>query len=163
MSLGAASLVLARPSVVPDAVVLESMFPTLSEAVANRLAGRFGSLAAHLPPLLLWQLPLWIGVTEKQLRPIEALPALHAPLLIASGTDDQDTKWAETEHLFAIANQPRELWAVQGAAHVDLHAYDPSAYQARILKFLASHLGNEARSFAVPHHGSRFSAATAPG
>lgn len=160
MSLGAASFVLARPSMAPDAVVLESMFPTLSEAVANRLAGRFGSLAAHLPPLLLWQLPLWTGVTEKQLRPIEVLPALHAPLLIASGTDDQDTTWAETERLFAVANQPKELWAVQGAAHVDLYAYDPSAYQARILKFLASHLGNEAQSLAVPQHGDRLLAAT---
>lgn len=37
VSLGAASLVLARPEVAPAAVVLEPMFPTIEEAVADRL------------------------------------------------------------------------------------------------------------------------------
>jgi len=142
-SLGAASLVLSRPSVAPNAVVLESMYPTISEAVANRLAVRFGSLGAHLAPLLLWQLPLRAGVTEEQLRPIDALPALHSPLLIVSGTGDRHTTWAETERIFAVANQPKELWPVQGAAHVDLHTYNPSTYEARILKFFAKYLRNE--------------------
>ena len=144
VSLGAASLVLSRPSVAPSAVVLESMYPTISEAVTNRLVIRFGSPGARLSPFLLWQLPRRIGVTEKQLRPIDALPALHAPLLIAAGTRDRHTTWPETERIFAIANQPKELWAVQGAAHVDLCAYDPGTYKARILEFLARYLRNEA-------------------
>jgi alpha-beta hydrolase superfamily lysophospholipase len=143
VSLGAASFVLSRPSEPPSAVVLESMYPTISEAVANRLAIRFGAFGARLSPLLLWQLPLRIGVTEEQLRPIDALPAQHAPLLLISGADDRHTTWAETERIFAAANQPKELWAVQGAAHVDLHTYGPGAYQARILKFLDGHLGND--------------------
>jgi len=143
VSIGAASFVLSRPSVPPSTVVLESMYPTISEAVADRLAIRFGSLGARLSPLLLWQLPLRLRVTEEQLRPIDALPGLHAPLLIASGTNDQHTTWAETERIFAVANQPKELWAVQGAAHVDLHAYDPGTYEAVMLKFLANHLRNE--------------------
>jgi fermentation-respiration switch protein FrsA (DUF1100 family) len=143
VSLGAASLVLSQPSVAPSAVVLESIYPTISEAVANRLAIRLGPLGARLSPFLLWQLPLRVGVTEAQLRPIDALPALHAPLLMAAGTGDKHTTWAETERIFAVANQPKELWAVQGAAHIDLYAYDPSAYEARILKFLDRYLINE--------------------
>lgn len=144
VSLGAASLVLSRPSEAPNAVVLESMYPTIAEAVADRLAIQFGPLGAYLSPVLLWQLPLRAGVTEQQLRPIVALPALQAPLLIVSGTSDQHTTWEETQRIFAAANQPKELWAVQGAAHVDLHSYAPSAYEARILKFLARYLRNEA-------------------
>lgn len=140
VSLGAASLVLSRPSHAPSAVVLESMYPTIAEAVADRLAIRFGSLGAHLSPLLLWQLPIRAGVTEEQLRPIDALPSLRAPLLIAAGTNDRHTPWAETERIFATANEPKELWAVEGAAHVDLHSYDPIAYQARVLEFLARYL-----------------------
>ena len=82
-------------------------------------------------------------ITEKDLRPVVAISDLRAPLLVASGTEDQHTPWPETERIFAAGNQPKELWAVQGAAHVDLYSYDPVAYKTRILKFLAKHLRNE--------------------
>jgi len=140
VSLGAAALVLSRPSPAPQAVVLESMYPTITEAVADRLTMRLGTVGGLLAPLLLWQLPLRSGVTVEQLRPVAAVAEMHAPLLIASGTEDQHTPWPETERIFAAARQPKALWAVQGAAHVDLHAYDPLAYERRVLGFLARHL-----------------------
>jgi fermentation-respiration switch protein FrsA (DUF1100 family) len=140
VSLGAASLVLAKPAPAPDAVVLESMYPTIADAVADRLVMRIGELGNLFAPLLLWQLPLRLGVSTDQLRPIVEIPKLKAPVLIASGTMDQHTTWAETERIFAAANEPKELWAVDGAAHVDLCAYSPAAYQARILQFLSKNL-----------------------
>ena len=143
VSLGAASLVLSRPSPRLSAVVLESMYPTIAEAVANRLDMRLGPVGSFFAPLLLWQLPLRAGITEKDLRPVVAVSDLRAPLLVASGTEDQHTPWPETKRIFAAGHQPKELWAVQGATHVDLYSYDPVAYKARILKFLATHLRNE--------------------
>lgn len=140
VSLGAASLVLSRPSPAPNAVVLESMFPSIAEAVADRLVMRFGPAGKLLAPLLLWQLPLRADVRAKDLRPVDVLPNLGAPILVASGTKDQHTPWPQTERMFAQASQPKELWAVHGAAHADLHAFDPVAYKARILAFLSSHL-----------------------
>ena len=107
VSLGAASLVLSHPSRAPDAVVLESMYPTISEAVQDRLEMRLGAWGARLAPLLLWQLPLRVGVPEEQLRPVEQLPKLRAPILIASGTNDLHTTWPETERIFAAAATPR--------------------------------------------------------
>lgn len=142
VSLGAASLVLSRPSPPLNAVVLESMFPSIAEAVADRLVMRLGPVGSRFAPLLLWQLPLRAGVSAKDLRPVVAVSNLRAPLLVASGTRDQHTPWPETERIFAAAKQPKELWAVQGAAHVDLYSYDPAAYKARILKFLSKHLRN---------------------
>ncbi len=142
VSLGAASLVLSRPSPAPSAVVLESMYPTITAAVENRLAMRLGPVGSLVAPLLLWQLPLRSDFSAEQLRPLMALPELQAPLLVASGTDDQHTTWPETERIFAAAQQPKELWAVDGAAHVDLYSYDPAAYRARILRFFSQHLRN---------------------
>src|SRR5205823_4532680 len=52
VSLGAASLVLSRPSPTPDAVVLESMYPTIEEAVADRLVLHLGGVGSELAPLL---------------------------------------------------------------------------------------------------------------
>jgi uncharacterized protein len=144
VSLGAASLVLSKPLPAPTAIVLESMYPSIAEAVADRLVMRLGPFGHELAPLLLLQLPLRAGVTAEQLRPIVAVSTLGAPVLIASGTKDQHTTWAETERIFAAAQQPKELWAVEGAAHVDLHSYNPAAYEAKILRFFSKYLRNEA-------------------
>jgi len=140
VSLGAAALVLARPMPPPDAVVVESMYATLSEAVSNRLVLRLGPGGQVLAPLLLWQVPLRLGVSVDDLRPVAAMSSLAAPLLVASGTDDRHTLWPETERIFAAAQQPKALWAVSGAAHVDLHLHDAAAYRTRILGFLEEHL-----------------------
>ncbi len=104
------------------------------------LAQRFGRLGAALAPALLVQLPLRLGVGRHELRPLDALPALGAPVLIASGALDRHTPWARTLRLHEAAAEPRQLWRVDGAAHVDLHAFAPAAYEARILAFLARHL-----------------------
>ena len=142
VSLGAAALVLSRPSPSPplDAVILESLYPTIAEAVSNRLDQRLGPYGRVLAPLLLWQLPLRLGVSAGDLRPVAAMPALSAPVLVAAGTQDRHSTWSETERLFAAARAPKALWAVQGAPHVDLHAFGPDAYRALVLAFLSHHL-----------------------
>lgn len=139
-SLGAASLVLARPQPAPDAVVLEAMFPTIEEATANRLRMRLGTPGELAVPALLVQLRMRLDVAPADLRPIDHVAALNAPTLIVSGGQDQHTTQAQTLRLFEAASHPKELWVVQGAAHVDLHAFDPAAYEARVAAFLRKHL-----------------------
>ena len=141
VSLGAASLVLARPDPAPAAVVLESMYPTIEEAVSDRLALHAGALASVLAPVLLWQMPWRLDISTNELHPIDALPALRAPLLIAAGDVDRHTTRAETERLYAAARAPdKSLWIVPGAAHVDLHAYAPADYERRVGGFLLDRL-----------------------
>jgi uncharacterized protein len=140
VSLGAAAVVLAQPDPVPDALVLESMFPTIQEAVVDRLKGHFGAAGEWLAPLILWQLPLRLGLSPEQLRPIVALPNMHTPVLIAAGADDKRTTLAETQRIFAAANAPKALWVVEGAGHVDLHDFDAATYEAKIPTFLALYL-----------------------
>lgn len=139
-SLGAASFVLAQSAVAPDAVVLESMFPTLEDAVKDRLRIYLGSAGPLMAPLLLWQLPLRTGIFADEVRPIDMLPRLHAPVLIASGSADRNTTPDEARRLFAAAAAPRELWIVEGAAHQDLYAFDRHAYESHVLAFLTRYL-----------------------
>ena len=140
VSLGGASLLFADRQPELDALVLESVYPTITDAVQDRLTTRFGPLGARLAPLLLLQLPLRLDLSADQLRPIDAVAGVHAPLLIAAGTEDRSTRWPETESLFAAAREPKVLWPVPGAAHVDLHDFDAPAYEARLLPWLQSHL-----------------------
>ncbi|MRX08694.1 alpha/beta hydrolase [Pseudoduganella sp. FT25W] len=144
VSLGAASMVLCRDCGHVDAVVLESMYPTITEAVANRLRMRIGMLGAPMSELLLVQLPLRLGISKDQLCPIDHLHSLNAPVMIISGSADQHTTLAETQRLFAASAEPKELWIVPGAAHVDLHAYATTEYEQRVGTFMAHNLtGNQ--------------------
>jgi fermentation-respiration switch protein FrsA (DUF1100 family) len=140
VSLGGASLLFAERQPELDALVLESVYPTIVDAVRDRLTTRLGPAGAWLAPLLLVQLPLRLDMSADQLRPIEAVAGVRAPLLIASGTEDRSTHWVETERLFAAAPEPKTLWPVPGAGHVDLHDFDAAAYEARLLPWLQSHL-----------------------
>jgi pimeloyl-ACP methyl ester carboxylesterase len=144
VSLGAASLVLAHPAPALDAVVLESMYPTIDEAVANRLRVRFGAAGAWAAPLLVQQLPWRAQVAPASLRPIVDIATMSSPVFIISGTVDTQTPAAETHRIFAAIQSTRALWLVDGAAHVDLHAHAGLAYEQRVGAFLSSHLRKRA-------------------
>ena len=136
VSLGAASFVLCQDCPQVDAALLESMYPTIEEAVEDRLRMRLGALGVPLSKLLLWQLPLRLDISPQQLRPIEHIAAIRAPLLVASGDKDLHTTIAETRRLYGAAAQPKALWEVQGAVHQDLYGFAPAPYEERVLHFL---------------------------
>jgi fermentation-respiration switch protein FrsA (DUF1100 family) len=115
------------------------MYPTIAEAVTDRLTQRLGPAGQALAPLLLWQLPLRLGITADELRPVGGMPSLRAPVLVMSGSLDQHTTLAESRRIFEAAAEPKEFRAVEGAAHVDLFTYAPQAYASTVLPFLGRH------------------------
>lgn len=142
VSLGGAALLLSHVAPGPDAVVLESVFPDIRQAIDNRVRAHIGWLADVVTPLLAWQLPLRLHLELAQLRPIDHVKALGAPVLIAAGLQDRHTTPAETRELFDAAPEPKALWMVEGAAHVDLYDYAPKPYEQRVLGFLDRYLGH---------------------
>jgi fermentation-respiration switch protein FrsA (DUF1100 family) len=140
VSLGGAAVALARPAVGVDGAVLEAVFPSITEAIDNRIRSRVGPLADVLAPLLTMQLEPRLGVTVQELRPVDGIRRMRCPVLIVSGTEDRHTTVAQTRALFAAANEPKELWLVPGAGHVDLLGYDPAGYRGHVVGFLERHL-----------------------
>jgi fermentation-respiration switch protein FrsA (DUF1100 family) len=140
VSLGAAAIVLAKPPLRLDAVVLESLHPTIEEAVENRLRLHLGQFGPMLAPLLLFQISLRLNVSPEELNPISHIGDLNAPLLLISGTDDRHTTVAETQRLFDAARQPKELWIVPGGGHFNMHTYAGKEYENRISDFLEWYL-----------------------
>jgi fermentation-respiration switch protein FrsA (DUF1100 family) len=139
-SLGGASAVLGPQPLGVNALVLEEVYPRVTDAVEDRIRLRLGPLAPVLSPLLLAQLDLRLQITPAQLEPIRSIAKVGAPLLIAGGSLDEHTTEAETRQLFAAAAQPKQLWIAQGARHEDLFAFDPAAYEAHVLPFLERNL-----------------------
>lgn len=138
-SLGGAAALLGDGPILVDALVLESVYPTIDEAIADRLKIRFGRLGPLLAPLLTMQLEPRLSVAPRDLQPISRIGSFRHPVLVMAGTEDQHTPIAEARRLFRAANEPKEFWAVPGAGHVDLQRYAPEAYRRRLLRFLAQH------------------------
>ncbi len=139
-SLGGAAALLGEVPIQVDALVLESVYPTIDEAVANRLRLRLGSAGSLLSPLLTLQLKPRLGLDSQALQPIHHIGKFHHPVLIMGGTADQHTRIEESRRLYGAANEPKEFWAAPGAAHVDLQRYAPAAYRKKLLGFLTKHM-----------------------
>ncbi len=143
VSMGGAAALLGDRPLVADAFVLESVYPTIRDAVSNRLGtwlGPVGGVARWFTSGAIALIHLESGVTEAQLRPIARIGSIHAPLLLISGTVDPYTALAEAESLFEHASAPKVFWAVVGAGHEDLYAYAPREYERRVGSFLVAAL-----------------------
>jgi alpha-beta hydrolase superfamily lysophospholipase len=139
---GAATLVGSKP-LRADALVLESVYPTFRDAVADRLRswlGPVGFLGNAVTPALIQLVAPRIGVDPSKLRPIDDIEKVGEPLLLIAGTEDHYTRLSESRALFARATSPKELWEVRGAGHEDLHEYAPLEYERRVGAFLVAHL-----------------------
>ena len=140
VSLGAAAIVLSKHSPRLDAVVIESLHPTIEEAVENRLRLHLGEYGTALLPVVMAQLAFYLDTSMSELDPINQLSELNAPLLLIAGSADQHTKVAETKRLFAAAKQPKEVWIVPGAGHFNMHSYAGREYEDRVIDFLDHYL-----------------------
>jgi alpha-beta hydrolase superfamily lysophospholipase len=141
VSLGGAAALLGQGPLKVDAFVLESVYPDIDRALANRLRTSLGRFAGALfTPLLVAAfkllLPPLLGVRAGHLRPVDRIGGIAAPLLLVSGSADRRTPVHEARVLFDAAPEPKRFWVVEGAAHVDLEAHNPDEYWRVVLQFL---------------------------
>ena len=139
VSLGGAAAVLASPLDI-DALVIESVYPNITDAIHNRVANKLSQFSSIPASLLLIQLKLRLGISPSELRPIDYIPHIDCPVYIASGTADLHTTETESRELFDAAEEPKDLWLVNDAAHVNLFRYDPIEYHKRIVGFFDRHM-----------------------
>lgn len=140
VSMGGAAALLASPPLNVDAMVLEMVYPTIDQAIDNRLTMRLGAWSSLLTPLLTWQLKPRLGIDARALRPIDHVGKISAAKLFVVGAEDRHTTLQESRQIFDVASESKELWAVNDAAHVDLHQFARNEYERRILEFFGKHL-----------------------
>jgi uncharacterized protein len=124
--------------------VLESIYSEIGTAIANRISAVLPVAGGIVARPLAWMfellLPPVIGVRPADLRPIDRIAEVTAPVLVAAGTLDDRTTIAEADAMFARAPERKWFWRVEGARHVDLEAYAPGEYRKRVVPFLAERL-----------------------
>ena len=138
--MGGAAAILASPPLPLDAMVLEMVYPSIHRAVDNRLTMRLGNWAKILSPLLLVQLKWRLGLDPKNLRPIDHVAEIRVPKLFIVGSEDRHTTLEESRELYRATADSKELWIVDGAAHIDLHEFKKDAYESHVLRFFSEHL-----------------------
>ncbi len=140
VSLGGAATLLAEPKLTVDAIVLESVYPTIEQAIQNRFHHYLFFVGDAIAPLFVKQLQPRLGITPQALHPIEKIHALLMPKFIVAGSADKHTPLGESQQLFQAASEPKELWIVDGAGHEDLYRFAKQEYEQRVLKFFAASL-----------------------
>lgn len=136
-SLGGVATLLATPPLKIDALVLEEVYPTIEIATRNRMENYLGMFGRTLTPLLLNQLQWRLGVSASQLRPVDHIENVECPVFIISGENDRNTRPTDTHMLVERARNPKQVWFVPNARHVDLHRAARQEYETRVLAFLA--------------------------
>lgn len=146
VSMGGAATLLGPGPLAANAFVLESVYPTIRQALSDRLdtwLAPFGAVGRLFTPAVIDVVGGDIGVREQDLEPITRIGRIHAPLLLITGTADPYTPLAEAESLYARAPEPKHFWAIRGAGHEDLFAYTPAEYERRVGAFLDRYLRGE--------------------
>jgi fermentation-respiration switch protein FrsA (DUF1100 family) len=140
ISLGGAAALLGKSPIEADAVILEGVYSSIEKAVENRIAMRLGSLGAYLAPLLTWQIEVRLDIPIEDLSPVKAISILGSPVFIVAGSDDKRTVIAESRLLFERANDPKELWIIEGAKHQDFHKFAGKEYEKQVRRFFQKYL-----------------------
>jgi alpha-beta hydrolase superfamily lysophospholipase len=140
VSLGGAAAVLSDPPLDAAATVLEGVYGSFDQALEDRLLLWFGPIGRFLSPLLIWQVQPRLGFDPATLAPAARIADLHAAIFIIGGDADEKATLDETHLLYRNANEPKLIWIVPGARHVDFQRYVPDEYQRRVVDFLKTRL-----------------------
>ena len=140
--MGGAAILLAQPPLRAEALVIEQVYPTIDDAVRDRIGLHLGHAFSFLAPVLLRTMSWHLGFGPEALRPIDHVGGLDGPTLFVAGDKDEHVTLAQSMALYARAGGKKEFWIVPGARHVDLYAYDTQAWRTRVGGFLRRSLRN---------------------
>ena len=109
------------------ALVLEGVFAGYRQITREKLADFW----------LTWplQVPLSYTVSERY-RPLDDIARLNTPVLIVHGQRDDIIPSHHARQLFAAARQPKALWLVPDAGHIQVFIQEE--YQQRLADYLES-------------------------
>jgi len=140
VSLGGASALLSSVKTEVKVMILESVYPSIEQAIDDRMGIYLGSMGKYLSPLLTLQLKPRLGISVDNLRPIDEVSKVTGAVMVIAGENDQHTLVKESKEMFEKAHEPKEFWVVKGAKHVDFDGLLGEVYEERILDFLEEYM-----------------------
>ncbi len=145
ISMGAAAAILAAAECQAlEAVVADSPFARLRTPI--RLAIRARGYPRHLTPALAWSVhkaAAWLlGPTRRTWLDPADVVARIAPrsLFLIHGEADATIPVSESETLYRLAGEPKELWVLPETGHAQAVAAEPERYAQQVSQFFEHYL-----------------------
>jgi uncharacterized protein len=140
-SLGGAAVILAmsrEPRIA--AGVVEAGFTTLEEQIADRLWA-LSRVPRPLGALVVDLFELRAGIRASDVAPVDVVSGIAPrPLMVILGEADLGYRKRQTLALFEAARQPKKLWRVPGAGHVNAWNVAGPKVEDEVVGFLADAL-----------------------
>ncbi len=139
ISMGGATLAMMGPELTGVKwVVIESVYPTLTNAVDQRFRRSY-RMPGWLGGMLMVPFAEWrLGLKAKNVSPREGIAGLRCPVFVMTGDLDEHTLHEKAREVFDHAKEPKQWWLVPGAAHVDLYGFAKAEYEKRLLGFVGA-------------------------
>ena len=134
---GTVALMVAARDERVGAVAVDSPYPNLDESLAHHIALLYPALP-RVPFLwfIRWTYRLRFGVWPAAMDPERAAARLSPrPLFLIQGGDDARVPVSEGRRIFEAARQPKDLWVIERAGHLEGYALNPTAYCQRLTEF----------------------------
>jgi pimeloyl-ACP methyl ester carboxylesterase len=139
ISMGAAIAIVAAPDLPVAAVIADTPFADLHHPIANRLRQQGYPLARLGSRAIVGAAA--VRARTRLLSPIQRVKRLAPrPLLLITTQGDTLINWRQSLRLYRAAEEPKELFVVDGGEHAQAYALAGPVYERRVLDFLARHL-----------------------
>lgn len=123
------------------AVAADSPYTSLEDTLGRHLSLMYPLPKVPFLGFVLATYRLRFGVWPSQVSPLQSASALSPrPLLLIQGAQDPRMPLQGTQAIYANAGEPKELWVIEGAGHLEGFAVDPAAYRTRLIRFFQSSL-----------------------
>ncbi|MBI4004029.1 MAG: alpha/beta fold hydrolase, partial [Candidatus Omnitrophica bacterium] len=140
---GAVALMAAARDERLAAVVADSSYPSLEDALGRHLTLLYPVPKVPFLWFVLATYRLRFGVWPRDVSPQDSATRLSPrAVLLIHGADDPRMPVAGTQRMFAAAAEPKELWVIEGAQHLEGYGLAPQAYRDRLVRFFQAHLGS---------------------
>lgn len=124
-------------------IVVESSFSSLSAAVDDAFEGRSVFPKWPFAPLLIWLAEQRVNLKVSQIDSTRDIATLSPrPVLIIHGTADHDFPPAHALRMYEAAQEPKELWLIEGLGHASPIQADEAEYRKRLLSFFERAFSN---------------------
>ncbi len=123
------------------ALVVESSFSSLTDAVRDSFSQHTGLPSWPLAPILVKAAERELGLNVEQINSKESLATMvPRPVMIIHGEDDQLFPVSHAYEMCETAQEPKELWIIKGLTH-DYPIKQRNEYQKRVLEFFGEAFG----------------------
>lgn len=141
-SMGAAALLRAAAvhGVEPDAIIIESVFDTLTNAVQNRFE-TMGVPSFPFAHLLVFWGGVQMGFSGFEHNPVEYAASVECPVLMLHGEEDPRTTRQQAETVFNRLNKGKRFKTFPGVKHESIIHADPEAWIKVVKEFIGQYIG----------------------